>query len=102
MFFWVGLPHCPAQESVSSTNLTFRQFCERDYLLGDWFGLRTELADHGVNFEFLYGGSVPDNLSGGNRRGAVYQGALLMDLNLDSEKLIGYEGGTFNVSANPR
>lgn len=77
----------------------FRQFLERDYLLGDWGGLRTELAEHGVNFEFLYGGSVPDNLSGGYRRGALYQGALLMDLNIDSQKLVGYEGGTFNVSS---
>jgi len=77
----------------------FRRFLEQDYLFGDWGGLRTSLSKHGVDFEFFYGGSMPDNLDGGVRRGAVYQGALLMMLDLDSEKLVGYEGGTFNISS---
>jgi porin len=77
----------------------FRRFMERDYLLGDWGGLRTDLAQKGINFEFFYAGSVPNNLHGGQEQGAVYQGALMMLLDLDSEKLVGYEGGTLHVSS---
>src|SRR5438046_995413 len=76
----------PAQE-LEQPKSGFRSFLEQDYLFGDWGGLRTELSKHGVDFEFLYGASLPDNLDGGVRRGAVYQGALLMMLDLDSEKL---------------
>jgi porin len=77
----------------------FRKFMEQDYLFGDWGGLRTDLSKHGIDFEFFYGGSLPDNLDGGVKRGAVYQGALLMMLDLDSQKLVGYEGGNFHVSS---
>ena len=75
------------------------RFAEQDYLLGNWGGLRTDLSKRGVDFEFLYLGSVPMNLDGGLDRGGVYQGALLMALTLDSQKLVGYEGGTFNASS---
>ncbi|HTL15914.1 MAG TPA: carbohydrate porin [Patescibacteria group bacterium] len=88
-----------AQQEDATTKSGFRQFLERDYLLGDWGGYRTKLSQHGVDFEFFYGGSFPDNLSGGVRRGGLYQGALLMMLDLDSEKLVGYEGGSFHVSS---
>ena len=76
-----------------------REFLERDYLLGDWGGWRTKLSRKGIDFEFFYGGSVPENLDGGIRRGGVYQGALLMTLDLNSEKLVGYEGGQFHVGS---
>lgn len=88
-----------AQDDSAEPKSSFRQFLERDYLLGDWWGLRTALSQHGVDFEFFYGGSFPDNLDGGARRGGVYEGAFLMMLDLDSEKLVGYEGGSFHVSS---
>ena len=78
---------------------SLRRFAEQDYLLGDWGGLRTDLSKRGVDFEFFYVGSGPMNLDGGLERGAIYQGGLLMALTLDSQKLVGYEGGTFNVSS---
>ena len=61
-----------------------KAFFERDYLLGDWGGMRSELAKRGVEFEFFYAGAVPSNLTGGLKRGSVYEGALLMTLDLDS------------------
>src|SRR5688500_2444173 len=57
-----------------------REFLERDYLLGDWGGLRTALSERGVDLEFFYLGAVPSNVDGGIKRGSVYQGALLMTL----------------------
>lgn len=77
----------------------FRQFLERDYLTGDWSGARTWLSQRGVDFEFLYAASVPTSLSGGLKQGSVYEGALLMMMDLDSQKLAGYEGGHFHVSS---
>ena len=87
-----------AQENPAPTS-SFVSWLEQDYMLGDWGGLRTTLSKHGVDFEFFYAGSLPDNLEGGNRRGTLYQGGLLMTLDLDSQKLVGYEGGTFHASS---
>lgn len=75
------------------------QFFERDYLLGDWGGLRSKLSTNGVDFEFVYFGSVPSNVGGGIKGGSVYEGALLMTLDLDSQKLAGYKGGQFHAGS---
>jgi porin len=75
------------------------RFAEQDYLLGDWDGWRTKLSKRGVDFEFFYAASVPSNLAGGIQTGSRYQGALLMTLDLDSDKLVGYHGGTFHVGS---
>ena len=98
---WLGLggPYAVgATDSTPPEKSSLRRWAEQDYLFGDWGGLRRELSEHGVDFEFFYAGSMPDNLSGGLRSGAIYQGGLLMALDLDSEKLLGYEGGTLQVS----
>ncbi|HWX22121.1 MAG TPA: carbohydrate porin [Candidatus Binatia bacterium] len=94
-----GLSTSSAQDDSAPAKSSFRKFLERDYLFGDWGGLRTDLSQHGVDFEFFYGGSFPDNLSGGARRGGVYEGALMATLDLDSQKLVGYEGGSFHASS---
>lgn len=74
------------------------KFLERDYLFGDWGGLRTKLSkEHGVDFEFFYVASNPYNLDGGKATGSTYEGALLMLLDLDSAKLAGYHGGHLHV-----
>lgn len=91
--------HADESQPTNSPESSFQRFCKQDYLLGDWGGMRTELSKHGVDFEFFYAASVPMNLAGGLKTGAIYQGALLMTLDLDSEKLLGYEGGTLHVGS---
>jgi porin len=86
-------PVPPAHEKSA-----FMQFMEQDYLFGTWGGARTWLQDHGVDFEFVYFGAWPNNLSGGIKRGSVYEGTLMALLDLDSEKLLGYGGGHLRVS----
>lgn len=78
---------------------SFMQFLEQDYLLGTWGGRRTQLSEKGVDFEFFYIGSVPMVVSGGRDIEKVYQGLLAMTLDLDSKKLVGYDGGHFHVSS---
>jgi len=99
--FWLlaAAPFPASAEEPPPAKSGFQQFAEQDYLLGNWGGLRTDLSKHGVDLEFFYAGSGPMNLDGGIERAAVYQGALLMSLDLNSEKLAGYDGGSFHVSS---
>lgn len=88
-----------AAEASQTPKSSLRRWAEQDYMLGNWGGLRADLSRHGVDFEFFYGASLPDNLSGGLHRGGLYQGGLFMALDVDSRKLLGYEGGTFHASS---
>ena len=87
------------QTANTASESSFQRFCEQDYLLGDWGGWRTKLSQQGVDFEFFYAASLPNNLDGGIKRGTIYQGALLMTLDLDSDKLVGYHGGSLHVGS---
>jgi porin len=71
----------------------------QDYMLGDWGGFRTDLADHGIGFEFFYIGAMPTNMDGGLKTGTVYQGAMLLITDLDTTKMGLWEGGRLHVSA---
>ena len=73
------------------------RWATQDYMLGDWDGLRPWLSTHGADFEFFYAGSGPDNLGGGLRTGAAYQGAGLVTFDLDLEKYAGLEGASFHA-----
>ena len=88
-----------ANEHPEATKSAFMKFAEQDYLFGTWGGRRTSLKENGVDFEFIYFGLVPSNLSGGIKEGSVYEGTLMMLLDLDSEKLLGYEGGHFHAGS---
>ena len=90
----------PAVTRAADMTVTNRlvHWATQDYMLGTWDGLRTDLSRRGVDFELFYAGSLPNNLAGGLRTGAIYQGAVLGTLELDSEKLVGYAGGTLHVS----
>jgi porin len=94
-----GVPAANSAEEPVAEKSTLMRFAEQDYMLGDWGGMRTKLKERGVDFEFFYVGSYAMNLDGGLERGEAYQGGLLMAMTLDSQKLVGYEGGTFNVSS---
>ncbi|MEK7707009.1 MAG: carbohydrate porin [Verrucomicrobiota bacterium] len=71
---------------------------ERETLTGDWGGVRSRLADKGLEFETTYTGEFLANVHGGARTGELYQGLLRSDLNLDIEKAGGWKGGVFHVS----
>ena len=90
---------CLGSEPGAVEESGFMRFLQQDYLFGDWWGGRTELSVRGVDFEFFYAGSLPFNVSGGLDRGSAYQGALLMTLDLDSKKLLGYENGRFHAGS---
>jgi porin len=85
-------------QTITNNDSTLYRWATQEYMLGDWDGTRPWLASHGVDFEFFYAGSRPQNFAGGLRIGGAYQGAGFATMDLDSEKLLGYAGGTFHVS----
>jgi porin len=72
---------------------------ERDRLTGDWGGLRTALEARGIALGLTDTSEVLGNVSGGMKQGAVFDGKTEIDLDIDLEKLVGWTGGRFRVSA---
>ena len=72
-----------------------KSFLEWHYFTGDWGGLRTRLADKGVELGAEYYAEVWGNTTGGLKRGAVYTGLMLLEAHLDFNKLVGWEGASF-------
>jgi porin len=66
--------------------------------LGDPLGLRGTLAENGVTYSLTYIGEVLGNVSGGERRGAVYGGRLDGQLDVDLGRAAGWSGATFHTS----
>jgi porin len=67
---------------------------EREKLTGDWGGTRTWLKEQkGVEVAINYIGETFSLLSGGLRRGTVYEGRLDVTVEADLEKLVGWTGG---------
>ena len=65
---------------------------------GDPSGVRKRLGDRGISYSLVYTGEVLGNVSGGVRRGGIYEGKLEGLLNIDFDKLTGWKG--LNLFAN--
>jgi porin len=69
-----------------------------DYLTGDWGGRRTRLAAQGYTFFAYYNAIVASNVSGGIDQGTAYAGDLYAGLQVDLQKVFGWDGWTFNLT----
>jgi porin len=69
----------------------------QSYLTGDWGGLRSNLERQGVTVTLNYTSDFLANVSGGIKTGAVGLGAFLPQVDLDLQKLAGWEGGHVHV-----
>jgi porin len=87
-------PSTPAEAPASAPPTLW----QRDTLTGDWGGARSRLSEHGFDVGIEYTGEGFANVSGGERRGALYQGLLTTTLDFDVEKMGGWKGGAFHVS----
>ena len=65
---------------------------------GDWFGVRTNLADRGIEISGGYTAEVWGNTTGGLKRGAVYTGLLDFGSTVDLEKLVGWKGASVSTT----
>ncbi len=83
-----------AQDAAKPTG-----FWERDSLTGDWGGVRSSLEDAGVKLGAIETSEGLADLAGGAKTGAVYEGRTELDLDLDLEKLVGWDDAVIHVNA---
>jgi porin len=69
----------------------------QSYLTGDWGGLRSYLEGLGVTFTVSYTNDFLANVGGGIKIGAVGIGIFQPQINLDLQKLLGWEGDLVHI-----
>lgn len=67
------------------------------YLLGDWKGIRSKLAEQGVSVAALLIADPFGNVSGGVQRGAANYDLAAFGIVLHTDRLLGWQGGQFHV-----
>jgi porin len=83
-----------------STDNTPGGLWESDTLTGSWNGARSRLEAGGLSLGLQEQSEVWENLTGGLRRGVVYDGLTTASMKLNLEVLAGWTGATFFVNAN--
>jgi porin len=68
---------------------------KQDAVMGDAAGLRTKLANHGVDLTVQSISDMLGNVSGGMARGGDYAGLVNMGLAADFDKAVGWKGASF-------
>lgn len=67
-------------------------------LLGDMWGLRTNLSRHGISLAIQETSEYLGNVSGGTRKGFEYDGLTQVLAQLDTQRAFGHYGGLLNIS----
>ncbi len=67
-------------------------------LMGDMGGLRPALDKYGITLNITENAETFGNLTGGVQQGFEVNGLTTVQLQLDTEKAFGLNGGLFNVS----
>jgi porin len=78
---------------IPQTSETFRD----KYLFGDWLGIRSKLADRGVQLALLYITDPFGDVTGGQRNGASDYSLAGLGVVFRTKPLLGWNGGTFHV-----
>ncbi|MDN3503955.1 MAG: carbohydrate porin [Rhabdochlamydiaceae bacterium] len=71
---------------------------DRKYLLGNWGGIRKDMAARGITVAGTYVTDDVANPIGGEARGFSYAGSIGVDLDFDFEKLCGKKGLDFYIA----
>lgn len=75
----------------------FKNFLQRSKISGDWWGIRNNLSESGLDFEFVYKGEVFSNVFGGFDRGTATLNNIDLILSSDLEKSIGWANTNFSM-----
>ena len=78
---------------VVTTNLP--SFWDQKYMLGDWGGVRSRLADMGVTFDFNDIGDLQTDVSGSQEHRFIYFGRFRSSADIDFNKLADFDGEFF-------
>lgn len=65
---------------------------------GDPGGLRSFLQQQGVTYSLTYIGESFGNVTGGSRRGGIYEGRLDFQFDADLDKLLGWQGASVHTN----
>jgi carbohydrate-selective porin OprB len=86
-----------AGESSMSPVITTNEpsFWNQQYMLGDWGGLRSRLADRGVTFDFNDIGDLQTDVSGSQEHRFIYFGRFRSSADIDFNKLASFDGEFF-------
>lgn len=71
---------------------------EREQLTGDWGGQRTNLKEKGIEPFLYYDSIAAANVSGGIQTDDQYTGQIYAGVNLDFEKMLGWDTTTGKIS----
>ncbi|WP_269541756.1 carbohydrate porin [Cerasicoccus fimbriatus] len=82
---------------VGSAAADDQDFFTRDHMLGDWYGVRTDLEDEGVSFDFNNTFDYYDDIAGALASGGTYFGRARATINLDLDKLVGLPNAKVSV-----
>src|SRR6266513_2792870 len=80
----------------------FQLILPSEHLLGDWYGMRSWLEDHGITPTLTFVTDALGNPSGGMRQSFTAFNNLGVDLQFNLEKLYGLKGGSFELSTSYR
>ena len=69
-----------------------------DRLTSDWGGTRTQLKQQGYDFFVYYNAIVSANVDGGIESGNAYAGDLYYGMRFDLQRILGWNGWTFNLT----
>lgn len=67
-------------------------------VVAEWFGVRSGLAERGVEIFGGYAAEVWGNTTGGEEAGAVYTGLLDFGVNVDLERALGWRGASVSTT----
>jgi porin len=87
-----------ADDSGSDAGSFFADLSSREYMTGDWGGLRDRLIEWGLTPTANYSATLQGNPVGGMRKGIKYAGLLDVYLDFDLEKLLRIGGTKLIVS----
>jgi porin len=80
-----------------SGNARNTNWLEKDSLTGNWGGYRQQMTESGVVFEAVYTADYFSNRRGGAREGGVFLDNTDIITKIDTEQLLGWKGGRFNM-----
>lgn len=71
-------------------------------ILGDWGGVRSDLYRQGIDLQIGYGNQTATNLHGGVEQDLTSIGQAYFGAGLDMDRLVGLEGGKFQITITKR
>ncbi len=85
------------EEKNTKNYSIFQDFMDRNYLGGNWWGLRNKISQSGFDFEFVYTGELFSNIYGGVKKGTTTLDNIDIILSTNLEKSFGWKNTKFMV-----